>query len=65
MARGSRNWEVVSKGAVFLMRMVGDQQEEAVRIVVGSGDEQLGDIFVKDAGRGNVDLDDFDFEKTG
>ena len=46
-----------------LPSMVGDQQEEAMRIVVGmSSDEQLGDIFVVDTGKGRNDLEDFTFE---
>ena len=49
--------------AVQLPSMVGDQQEEAVRIVVGmSSDEQLGDVYVVDTGKGRVDLEDFNFE---
>ena len=66
VARCCRNWEVVSEGAlaVPLPYMVGDQQEEAAKIVVGiSSDQQLGDVFVVDAGKGSVDLKDFDFEQ--
>ena len=65
VARGCRNWEVVSEGAlaVHLPSMVGDQQEEAVGIVVGmSSGEQLGDVYVVDTGKGRVDLEDFNFE---
>ena len=48
-----------------LPHMAGNQQEEEVRIVVGmSSDEQLGDVFVVDAGEGSVDLEDFNFEQT-
>ena len=59
------NWEVVSEGAlaVQLPSMVGSQQEEAVRIVVGmSSDEQLRDVYVPDTGNGWVGLQDFVFE---
>ena len=65
VARGCRNWEVVSEGAlaVQLPSMVGDQQEEAVRIVVGmSSDEQSGDVYVEDTDKGRIDLEDFNFE---
>ena len=65
VARGCRNWEVVSEGAlaVQLPSMVGSQQEEAVRIVVGlSSDEELGDVYVADTGKGRVGLEDFNFD---
>ena len=65
VARGCRNWEVVSERAlaVQLPSMVGSQQEEAVRIVVGlSSDEELGDVYVADTGKGRVDLEDFNFD---
>ena len=65
VARGCRNWEVVSEGAlaVQLPSMVGCQQEEAVMIVVGmSSDEQLGDVYVADTGKGRIGLEDFNFE---
>ena len=65
VARGWRNWEVVSEGAlaVQLPSMVGSQQEEAVRIVVGlSSDEELGDVYVADTGKGRVGLEDFNFD---
>ena len=55
VARGCRNWEVVSEGAlaVQLPSMVGCQQEEAVRMVVGmSSGEQLGDVYFADTGKG-------------
>ena len=64
VARGCMNWEVVSGGAlaVSLPNKVGDQQHDAVRIVVGlSSDVQLGDVFIEDAGNRSEDLEDFNF----
>ena len=65
VARGCRNREVVSQGAlaVQLPSMVGSQQEEAVRIVVGlSSDEEFSDVCIADTGNGRVGLEDFNFE---
>ena len=56
---------MVSEGAlaVQLPSMVGSQQEEAARIVVGmSSDEELGDVYIADTGKGRVGLEDFNFD---
>ena len=46
-----------------LPSMVGSQLEEAARIVVGmSSDEELGDVYVADTGKGRVGLEDFNFD---
>ena len=58
---------MVSKGAlaVSLLHMVGDQQEEKVKVMVGmSTGEQLGEVFVMDAGKGCLEFKDSHFKQT-